>query len=72
MFHAAGCRRVAEPSSDDLEETEILFMTRQELVGAIARGDIALLTQIALVSMVWQDEIREAAAAGQAAAVPDP
>ena len=60
MFHATGCRRVAEPQSDDLEETDILFLTRGELLAAIGRGEIALLTQIALVSMVWQDEIARA------------
>ncbi|MNW20661.1 hypothetical protein D3C71_2211530 [compost metagenome] len=58
MFHATGCRRIADPLSDDLEETEILFMTREELLAAVANGEIALLTQIALVSMVWQDDIR--------------
>lgn len=60
MFHATGCRRVAEPRSDDLEETETLFLTRDELLAAIGRGEIALLTQVALVSMVWQDEIARA------------
>ena len=60
MFHATGCRRVADPQSDDLEETETLFLTRDELLAAIGRGEIALLTQIALVSMVWQDEIARA------------
>ncbi|WP_448207959.1 NUDIX hydrolase [Azospirillum sp. sgz302134] len=60
MFHATGCRRVTEPLSDDLEETEILFLTRDELLAAIGRGEMALLTQIALVSMVWQDGIARA------------
>ncbi|MBK3777396.1 NUDIX domain-containing protein [Azospirillum brasilense] len=62
MFHAVGCRRVADPLSDDLEETEILFMTREELLAAIGHGEIALLTQIALVSMIWQKDIRTALA----------
>lgn len=62
MFHATGCRPVAEPAWDDLEETEILFLTRGELLAAIGRGEIALLTQIALVSMVWQNEIARALA----------
>jgi ADP-ribose pyrophosphatase len=62
MFHAAGCRRVAAPSSDDLEETEILLLSRYELLAAIGRGEIHALTQIALVSMVWQDEIARALA----------
>ena len=62
MFHATGCRRVADPLSDDLEETEILFMTREELLAAVGHGEIALLTQVALVSMVWQADIRAALA----------
>ena len=62
MFHATGCRRVAEPRSDDLEETEMLFLTRDELLAAIGRGEIALLTQIALISIVWQGEIARALA----------
>lgn len=63
MFRATGCRRVADPLSDDLEDTEILLLTRAELLAAIGRGEMALLTQIALVSMVWQTEI--AAAVGR-------
>jgi len=62
MFHATGCRRVAEPLSDDLEDTEILFLTRAELLAAIGRGEMHLLTQIALVSMVWQSDIARALA----------
>lgn len=57
MFHATGCRHVAEPLSDDLEDTEILFLTRGELLAAIGRGEMHLLTQIALISMVWQHDI---------------
>lgn len=65
MFRATGCRRVADPLSDDLEDTEILLLTRAELLAAIGRGEMTLLTQIALVSMVWQTEI--AAAVGREA-----
>jgi len=60
MFHATGCRRVADPQSDDLEDTEILFLSHAELVAAIGRGEMHLLTQIALVSMVWQPDIARA------------
>lgn len=62
MFRATGCRRVADPLSDDLEDTEILLMTRDELLAAIGRGEMHLLTQIALVSMVWQADIAGAVA----------
>ena len=69
MFHATGCRRIADPVadpisapisapiSDDLEDTEILLLTRAELLEGIGRGEMHLLTQIALVSMVWQADI---------------
>ena len=62
MFHATSCRRVAAPSSDDLEESEVLLLTRPELLAAISHGEIHVLTQVALVSMVWQDEIAKALA----------
>jgi ADP-ribose pyrophosphatase len=51
MFHATGCRQTANPRSDDLEETEILLLSRTELLAAIGRGEIHLLTQIALVAI---------------------
>lgn len=68
MFHATGCRpaaaatTAAAPASDDLEDTEILYLTRAELLAAIGRGEMHLLTQIALVSMVWQTDIARAVA----------
>lgn len=67
MFHATGCRRAsdstpADPVPDDLEDTEILYLSRSELLAAIGRGEVHLLTQIALVSMVWQSEIARAVA----------
>ena len=58
MFHATGCRRIAGPCSDDLEVTETLFLSRDELLAAITRGEIHLLTQIASVSIFWQAEDR--------------
>jgi ADP-ribose pyrophosphatase len=54
------CRRTATPRSDDLEETEILFQSRDEVLAAIGWGDIHLLTEIALVSVVWQMDIANA------------
>jgi ADP-ribose pyrophosphatase len=62
MFHATGCRRIASPQSDDLEASEILLLTRGELLAAIGRAEIHILTQIALVSMVWETEIARALA----------
>jgi len=60
MFHATGCCRTAHPRSDDLEETEILLLSRTELLAAIGRGEIHLLTQIALVAIIWQKDIADA------------
>jgi ADP-ribose pyrophosphatase len=48
------------PRSDDLEETEILLLSRDELLAAIGRREIHLLTQIALVGIIWQKEIANA------------
>jgi ADP-ribose pyrophosphatase len=62
MFHATGCRRTAAPRSDDLEASEILLLSRDELLAAIGRGEIHLLTQIALVGMVWQKDLAKALA----------
>ncbi len=52
FFHATGCRKVAVTNSDDLEETEILFLTRAELREAASRGEFPLLTQMALLALV--------------------
>jgi ADP-ribose pyrophosphatase len=52
LFHATGCRKVAAPDSDDLEETEILFLTRAEVLEAAGRGEVPLLTQLALLALV--------------------
>ena len=52
LFHATGCRPVSAPDSDDLEETEILLLSREELLAAAARGEFPLLTQMALLALV--------------------
>jgi ADP-ribose pyrophosphatase len=62
MFHATGCYRIASLRSDDLEASEILLLRRDELLAGIGRREIHILPQIALVSMVWQDEIAKALA----------
>ncbi len=51
-FRATGCRKVTAPDSDDLEETEVLLLTRAELLAAARRGEFPLLTQIALLALV--------------------
>jgi ADP-ribose pyrophosphatase len=50
-FLATGCRPVRAPESDDLEETEVLFLTREELLAAAGRGEFPLLTQISLLAI---------------------
>jgi ADP-ribose pyrophosphatase len=44
MFHATGCRQIASPQSDDLEASEILLLTRDQLLAAIGRAEIHILT----------------------------
>lgn len=63
MFRATGCRKVAEPDADDLEESEVLFLTRAELLEAAGKGEFALLTQIALLAMVTNADLARAFAA---------
>ncbi len=52
FFHATGCRRIAEPNSGDLEEMELLLMTRAELVAAAREGAFRLVSQIAILALV--------------------
>lgn len=52
MFHATGCRAVAEPDSGDLEEVRFEFLTRDELRAAFGRGEIPLMSQVALLGLV--------------------
>lgn len=52
LFHATGCRKVAEADSGDLEEMELLLMTRDELFQAARRGDFKLTSQIGLLALV--------------------
>lgn len=52
MFHATGCRRVAEPDSGDLEEVRLEYLTRDELRAAFARGEMPIMSQVALLGLV--------------------
>jgi ADP-ribose pyrophosphatase len=47
FFLAQGARRVAEPKSDDLEEQELLVLSRKELEDAIAKSDFKILPWVA-------------------------
>lgn len=53
LFHARGARRVAEPNAGDLEEMEILLLTRDELFRAVREGRVhatAIAAAIALAT----------------------
>jgi ADP-ribose pyrophosphatase len=44
LFTAKGAVKVAEPNSGDLEDTEILFLTREQALEALKRGELAVMT----------------------------
>jgi len=52
LFHATNCRKVAEADSGDLEEMELLLMTREELFAAAAEGQFMLTSQIGMLALV--------------------
>jgi ADP-ribose pyrophosphatase len=49
FFLAKQAWRVAEPKSDDLEEQQLLFLTRKEMENAIAQGDFKVLPWVAAI-----------------------
>jgi ADP-ribose pyrophosphatase len=51
IFSAAGARRALAPDNDDLEESEILFLTRDELRTAVANGEVAVLAAVAAIML---------------------
>jgi len=55
MFQATGARRVEEPHGDDLEEIQTVLMTAEDLVGALARGEIVALSSVAAVGLALGD-----------------
>jgi ADP-ribose pyrophosphatase len=59
FFLATKAEKVAEPNNDDLEEQEILFLTREELENAITRNDFKVvpwLTNV-LLSLRYLDNL---------------
>jgi 8-oxo-dGTP pyrophosphatase MutT (NUDIX family) len=44
LYLARGARRVAEPAADDLEEQELLALTRGEVETALLEGGVAVLS----------------------------
>lgn len=51
FFHATGCRKVAEPNSGDLEEMELLLMTREEVFAAVRGGKFKLVSQLSILGL---------------------
>jgi ADP-ribose pyrophosphatase len=51
LFTAREAHQVAQPDSGDLEDMDIIRMKPDELVGAVQRGDIALLGSIAAIAL---------------------
>ena len=51
LFLARGAHQVAEPDSDDLEDQELLLLTRDELENAMRAGDFKILSWTACVSL---------------------
>lgn len=51
LFVAKGARQVAQPNSGDLEETELLFLERDEAIRALKSGEIAIMSCAAALSM---------------------
>ncbi len=51
LYLARHARRVAEPDSDDLEDQELLFLTRAELEAALKANEFKVLAWSAVVAM---------------------
>lgn len=51
LFLARGARRVAAPDADDLEEQELLLLTRAELECALDQGEFKVLAWAAAVAL---------------------
>lgn len=58
FFKATGCRRVAEPHSGDLEDAELVLLTRDEAIDAMWAGELASLSQVALMALASQSDAR--------------
>jgi 8-oxo-dGTP pyrophosphatase MutT (NUDIX family) len=51
LFLALNAKRVAEPNSDDLEDQELLFLSRNEIENALQAGEFKILAWSAVVAM---------------------
>ena len=51
LFLALNARRVAEPDSDDLEDQELLLLSRDEIESALMAGEFKVVAWAAVVAM---------------------
>lgn len=51
FFVADGATRVAEPDSGDLETTDVVLVTPDEIAAAVANGEVKTITTVALMAM---------------------
>jgi ADP-ribose pyrophosphatase len=51
LFLALNARKVAQPNSDDLEDQELLFLSRNEIEDALNAGEFKILAWSAVVAM---------------------
>ena len=51
LYLATNARRVAEPDSDDVEDQNLLFFTRDELMAALLSGEFKVLSWMAVVAL---------------------
>lgn len=51
LFLALNAKQVTEPNSDDLEDQELLFLSRSELEVALNAGEFKILAWSAVVAM---------------------
>ncbi len=51
LFHAAGCRTRQEPVSGDLEEQELVLMSRDDALRAMRAGEFAVMEHAALLAL---------------------
>ena len=54
LFVALNARRMSERESDDLEEQELVLMTRREVEAALAGGEFKVLPWVAVVAAALQ------------------
>lgn len=52
LYYAHGARQVAKPDSGDLEEQELLYLTRDEIRAAIRKGEVKSASALAAFSLV--------------------